>query len=48
MRTYKGIMASSGLVIGPVERIDRGAVGLHRIVSDPFRERALYLSLIHI
>ncbi len=46
MRTYKGIMASSGLVIGPVERIDRGAVGLHRIVSDPFRERALYEAAI--
>lgn len=46
MRTYKGIMASSGMVIGPVERIDRGAVGLHRIVSDPFRERALYEAAI--
>ena len=42
MRIFTGTTASSGLAVGPVVRIDRGMVGLHRIVSDPHRERALY------
>src|SRR5699024_6531285 len=42
MRIFTGTIASSGLAVGPVVRIDRGMVGLHRIVSDPHRERALY------
>ncbi|MCI7193363.1 MAG: phosphoenolpyruvate-utilizing N-terminal domain-containing protein [bacterium] len=46
MRSFQGLPVSPGLVIGPVVRIDRGAVGLHRIVSDPFRERALYEAAI--
>ena len=46
MRTFKGIKASAGLAVGPVEFIDRGTAGLHRIVCDPFRERALYEAAI--
>ena len=42
MRIFTGTIASSGLAVGPVVRIDHGMVGLHRIVSDPHRERALY------
>lgn len=42
MRTFTGTTASGGLTIGPVVRIDRGLIGLHRIVSDPYHERALY------
>lgn len=42
MRTFTGTTASGGLTIGPVVRIDRGLIGLHRIVSDPYQERALY------
>ena len=42
MRTFTGTTASGGLIIGPVVRIDRGLIGLHRIVSDPYQERALY------
>ena len=42
MHTYTGVPASSGIVAGPVEQIDHGTTGLHRIVCDPFRERALY------
>ena len=42
MHTYTGVPASSGIVVGPVEQIDHGTTGLHRIVCDPFRERALY------
>ncbi len=42
MRIFSGTTASGGLAVGPVVRIDRGTVGLHRIVSDPHRERALY------
>ena len=42
MRIFTGTTAATGLTVGPVVRIDRGMVGLHRIVSDPYRERALY------
>lgn len=42
MHTYTGVAASTGIVVGPVEQIDHGTTGLHRIVCDPFRERALY------
>lgn len=42
MYTFNGVTASTGIVIGPVEQIDHGTAGLHRIVCDPFRERALY------
>lgn len=42
MRTFTGTTASGGLTVGPVVRIDRGLIGLHRIVSDPYQERALY------
>ena len=42
MHTFTGVSASPGVVIGPVEQIDHGTTGLHRIVCDPFRERALY------
>lgn len=42
MYTFTGVSASSGIVMGPVEPIDHGTAGLHRIVCDPFRERALY------
>ena len=40
MQTFQGLAVSDGLTVGPVVRIDRGAAGLHRIVCDPFRERA--------
>lgn len=46
MQTFRGLPVSDGLTVGPVVRIDRGAVGLHRIVCDPFRERALYEAAI--
>ena len=46
MAVLKGIKVSSGVAVGPVVRLDRGIVGLHRIVSDPFRERALYEAAI--
>ncbi|HJD22047.1 MAG TPA: hypothetical protein H9915_09570 [Candidatus Gemmiger faecigallinarum] len=46
MSVLKGTRASSGVAVGPVVRLDRGIVGLHRIVSDPFRERALYEAAI--
>lgn len=46
VRIFTGIKASDGMAIGTVASIDRGAVGLHRIVSDPFRERALYEAAI--
>ena len=42
MYTFTGVSASAGIAIGPVEQIDHGTAGLHRIVCDPFRERALY------
>lgn len=42
MYTFTGVSASKGIAIGPVEQIDHGTTGLHRIVCDPFRERALY------
>ena len=42
MYTFSGVSAAPGLVLGPVELIDHGTTGLHRIVCDPFRERALY------
>lgn len=42
MHTFTGVTASAGVAIGPVEQIDHGTAGLHRIVCDPFRERALY------
>ena len=43
---FKGTKVSAGVAAGPVVRLDRGIVGLHRIVSDPFRERALYEAAI--
>ncbi|MFZ2416741.1 MAG: phosphoenolpyruvate-utilizing N-terminal domain-containing protein, partial [Gemmiger qucibialis] len=46
MQTFQGLAVSDGLTVGPVVRIDRGAAGLHRIVCDPFRERALYEAAI--
>lgn len=46
MPAYKGIKVSPGVAVGPVVRLNRGTVGLHRIVSDPFRERALYEAAI--
>lgn len=46
MLKFTGLKASPGVVVGPVERIDHGTAGLHRIVSDPFRERALYEAAI--
>lgn len=46
MPAFKGIKVSPGVAVGPVARLDRGIVGLHRIVSDPFRERALYEAAI--
>ena len=42
MYTFTGVTASAGIAFGPVEQIDHGTAGLHRIVCDPFRERALY------
>lgn len=42
MLTFTGTKASAGVTIGPVVRINHGSVGLHRIVCDPFRERALF------
>ena len=35
MHTYTGVPASTGIVVGPVEQIDHGTTGLHRIVCDP-------------
>lgn len=46
MYQFTGIPASDGIAVGPVERIDHGSTGLHRIVCDPFRERALYEAAI--
>ncbi len=46
MEVYKGLKSSPGVAVGPVARIDRGAAGLHRIVTDPARERALYEAAI--
>lgn len=46
MPVLKGTKVSPGVASGPVVRLDRGIVGLHRIVSDPFRERALYEAAI--
>ena len=46
MQIFQGLAVSDGLTVGPVVRIDRGAAGLHRIVCDPFRERALYEAAI--
>ena len=46
MQTFQGLAVSDGLTVGPVVRIDRSAAGLHRIVCDPFRERALYEAAI--
>lgn len=46
MSAFKGTKVSPGVAVGPVVRLDRGIVGLHRIVSDPFRERALYEAAI--
>lgn len=46
MKSYQGMTVSDGIAIGPVVCIDRGAVGLHRIVCNPSRERALYEAAI--
>ena len=45
MHTYTGVPASSGIVAGPVEQIDHGTTGLHRIVCDPVRDCLLYTAL---
>ena len=42
MHTYTGVPASTGIVVGPVEQIDHGTTGLHRIVCDRSGSRALY------
>ena len=31
MHTFTGVSASPGVVIGPVEQIDHGTTGLHRL-----------------
>lgn len=46
MPVLKGIKASPGVAEGPVARIERGIVGLHRIVHDPLQERDLYEAAI--
>ncbi len=46
MQRFQGIKVSAGIVIGPVEMVDSGTLGLSRIVNDPFRERALYEAAI--
>ncbi|MGN0975829.1 MAG: putative PEP-binding protein [Gemmiger sp.] len=46
MQVIRGTGASPGVTIGPVVKIDRGVAGLHRVVHDPFRERALYEAAI--
>ena len=40
MNIFSGVSASPGVVIGPVEQIDHGPTGLHRIGCDPCRARA--------
>jgi phosphoenolpyruvate-protein kinase (PTS system EI component) len=42
MQVLKGQKVSPGVAVGPVERLDRGVAGLHRIVGDPYRERTLF------
>lgn len=46
MQIITGTKASPGVTMGPVAKIDRGVAGLHRIIHDPFRERALYEAAI--
>ena len=46
MEVLQGTKVSAGIAAGPVEAIDRGTLGLHRIVGDPYRERALYEAAI--
>lgn len=46
MEKIQGTKVSAGIAIGPVEQLDRGTLGLYRIVSDPHRERALYEAAI--
>lgn len=46
MYQFSGTRASGGVVVGPVAQIDHGTTGLHRIVRDPYRERALYEAAI--
>ncbi|MGN0984592.1 MAG: putative PEP-binding protein [Gemmiger sp.] len=46
MYRFTGIPASDGVVVGPAVQIDHGTTGLHRIVRDPYRERALYEAAI--
>lgn len=46
MQIITGTKASPGVTLGPVVKIDRGVIGLHRIIHDPFRERALYEAAI--
>lgn len=46
MYRFTGISASGGIAVGPVVQIDHGTTGLHRIVCDPYRERALYEAAI--
>ena len=46
MPVWKGIKVSPGVAEGPVARMERGIVGLHRIVHDPLQERDLYEAAI--
>lgn len=46
MEVLHGTKVSAGIAIGPVEQLDSGSLGLYRIVSDPYRERALYEAAI--
>ncbi len=46
METIRGTKVSAGIGIGPVHLLDRGTLGLYRMVSDPRRERALYEAAI--
>lgn len=46
MEHLQGTKVSAGIAVGPVERVYSGSLGLHRIVNDPYRERALYEAAI--
>ena len=46
MYCFNGTAVSGGVTVGPVEQIDHGTTGLHSIVCDPYRERALYEAAI--
>lgn len=46
MEEIRGTKVSAGIAIGPVELLDRGTLGLYRMVREPRRERALYEAAI--